>query len=355
VGAPITTPPRRRLNLTPRTITMLVSAVATVGLGAAMFALPVPYVLETPGPTLDTLGEQDGVVLVQVPEEPSHPLTGQLLLTTVGAIGSEPGSLNLLRLVRGYLSGDEALLPYDVVYAPGQTTEEREEQSAQQMSSSQYTAEVAALEELGYTVTPVVEGIPEGHVLQLGDKLLAVNGVPITGYGQLIDLMDSLEGGSTVTVQVERDGQTADVEVVTQGGEGEPARLGVAVGFDTPVEVTYGIENIGGPSAGTMFALAIIDKLGDEDLAAGNIVAGTGTMDADGSVGAIGGIRQKMIGADEAGATLFLAPKANCDEVQGHVPDGLQVVAIETLDDAVAALEAMRDGVAGTLPSCDVK
>ncbi|MDR1799532.1 MAG: PDZ domain-containing protein, partial [Bifidobacteriaceae bacterium] len=217
------------------------------------------------------------------------------------------------------------------------------------------TATVAALEYLDYAVTPVVEAVPDDHPLQAGDKILALNGQAVTGYGQLLGLLDQITAGTEVTVQVERDGSTVDVPVTTQGNDGAPARLGVAVTFETPVEVTYGIENIGGPSAGTMFALAIIDKLGDEDLADGRVIAGTGTMDADGSVGAIGGIRQKLIGAEEAGATVFLAPQANCDEARGHVPDGLQVVAIEDLDDAVAALDALRAGNGSELPSCDVK
>jgi PDZ domain-containing protein len=93
-----------------------------------------------------------------------------------------------------------------------------------------------------------------------------------------------------------------------------------------------------------LFAIGIIDKLTPGALTQGKIIAGTGTIDPDGNVGEIGGIRQKLIGARDAGAVLFLAPEGNCDEVIGHIPDGLTVVAIETLKDAMDEIEAFNAG-----------
>jgi PDZ domain-containing protein len=103
-----------------------------------------------------------------------------------------------------------------------------------------------------------------------------------------------------------------------------------------------------------MFALGIIDKLSDGQLNGGQKVAGTGTISADGTVGPIGGIRQKLFGARDAGADWFLAPASNCDEVTGHVPDGIRVFAVSTLDDSLTALKAISSGTGlDALPTCD--
>jgi PDZ domain-containing protein len=93
-----------------------------------------------------------------------------------------------------------------------------------------------------------------------------------------------------------------------------------------------------------MFALGIVDKLTPGEMTGGEVLAGTGTIDSSGQVGPIGGIRQKLWGADEAGADWFLAPASNCDEVTGHVPDGMRVFAVKTLDEARSVVEAIGDG-----------
>jgi PDZ domain-containing protein len=120
--------------------------------------------------------------------------------------------------------------------------------------------------------------------------------------------------------------------------------------YEFPIEVDIALENVGGPSAGLMFALGIVDKLTEEDITGGQVIAGTGTITADGVVGSIGGIRHKMFGALDDGATIFFAPIGNCGAVMGHIPDGLQVYPVATLDDAVDALRILRSG--GTPPVC---
>jgi Lon-like protease len=142
--------------------------------------------------------------------------------------------------------------------------------------------------------------------------------------------------------------------VLSEGDQPAPI-VGIIVGgeYDFPVDVAIQLENVGGPSAGMMFALGIIDKLTPGELNGGEQVAGTGTIAGDGTVGPIGGIRQKLYGAKDAGATWFLAPTSNCDEVSGHIPDGLSVFSVDTLDDALAALEVIADGGdTSTLPTC---
>ena len=123
--------------------------------------------------------------------------------------------------------------------------------------------------------------------------------------------------------------------------------------YTFPFEVMIQLNNVGGPSAGQMFALGIIDKLTTGKLNGGDHVAGTGTIDNEGNVGAIGGIRQKMYAAKDAGNSWFLAPQSNCDEVTGHIPSGLTVFAVKTLDDSLAVMKAIssHSSTAG-LPSC---
>ena len=164
--------------------------------------------------------------------------------------------------------------------------------------------------------------------------------------------------GEPIELTVERDGEQVTVSVMPKQTEvdGETVWLiGIVLlnDYEFPIDVTIQLNNVGGPSAGMMFALGIIDTLTPGQLNGGQNVAGTGTITADGEVGPIGGIRQKLFGAKDAGAEWFLAPEANCDEVVGHVPDGLQVFAVETLDDALDALEAVRaGGDVDALPTC---
>ena len=157
-----------------------------------------------------------------------------------------------------------------------------------------------------------------------------------------------------MTLTVRRHGQALDIPIVTTEKPDGGAQIGVFIdpAFDMPVDVTISIDDIGGPSAGTMFALGIIDKMTPEDEANGKDIAGTGTIDVTGEVGPIGGIRQKLAGATRDGATWFLAPAANCDEVVDHVPDGLRVVRIETLHEAREAMTAIGAGTADDLPTC---
>lgn len=119
------------------------------------------------------------------------------------------------------------------------------------------------------------------------------------------------------------------------------------------LDVSMHVDDIGGPSAGMMYALGLIDKLTEQDETGGRIIAGTGTISADGKVGAIGGIRLKMIGARRDGAEWFLAPASNCDEVVGHVPQGLTDVKVSTIGEAYRALVAIGEGKGGDLPRCE--
>jgi PDZ domain-containing protein len=129
--------------------------------------------------------------------------------------------------------------------------------------------------------------------------------------------------------------------------------INVTMEYQFPFKVEIQLDKVGGPSAGMMFALGIIDKLTPGAIQGGADVAGTGTIDQAGTVGPIGGIQQKLYGAKNAGADWFLAPAENCNEVTGHIPDGLKVFAVKTIDDSIAVLDAIRTGAdTSTLPAC---
>ena len=330
------------------------------GLALAGLLLPAPYVVESPGPTFNTIGEVDGQSLISIEGERTFPVSGQLDLTTVYVTGA-PNGVGSLDAVGSWLNPESTVIPLDLVYPPGTTAEEVDEENAAAMTSSQEAAVAAALRELGIGFTEelavagiVPESAAEGR-LREGDILLTVDGEEVDGLGNLREVLNA-GGGEAAEITVRRSGSEADVEVVPTEGENGNYQLGVflSTSFDFPFEVSIALESVGGPSAGLMFALGIIDRLDEEDLTGGRHFAGTGTIDSSGTVGPIGGIRQKLIGAADAGAEFFLAPAGNCGEVlEGGVPDGLEVVKVE---DLAGALDAVRTLGAGgspdTLPRC---
>ena len=159
------------------------------------------------------------------------------------------------------------------------------------------------------------------------------------------------------TISIVREGVAQDITVSPVLSEAETPSpiIGVEIGatYVFPVEIAVQLGDVGGPSAGQMFALAIVDKLTPGSLTGGAMVAGTGTISEAGAIGPIGGIRQKMYGAVRAGADYFLAPASNCDEVVGHIPDGLRVFAVDSLGDSIAALNIIATGAStATLTKC---
>ncbi|BDZ41012.1 hypothetical protein GCM10025865_03110 [Paraoerskovia sediminicola] len=345
---------------TPRATTLGVSLVATLALLTVLILVPAPYAVRSPGPTEDTLGTQDGTELIEISGAETYPSTGELRLTTVSVSGGPGYPTDALGVIRGWIDPKRSVYPKELIFPPDRTAEEVEAANTADMVSSQESATVAALTQVGYdvpvtlTVAGTVEGGASDGVLEEGDVVRSLDGQEVVTYQDLIDHLAATTPGDEVVVGVERDGEDVDAPVTTGDVDGQ-AVLGVFLGtdFDMPVDVTIQIGDIGGPSAGTMFALGIVDKLTPEDEADGAVVAGTGTMDVDGTVGPIGGIRQKLYGAQRDGAQWFLAPDDNCDEVVGHVPDGLQVTAVGTLDDAVDAITAIGAGDTDGLPTCE--
>jgi len=345
---------------TPRALVMSFGMLAIAVLTGVLVVLPAPYAVNGPGPTKDVLGEVDGEPLIEVAGAETYPSTGELRLTTISGVGGPGYPAYALNVLQGWFSPSSVVRPVEDVYPQDVSREEIDEVNAGQMVSSQENASVAALTELGYEVpaTLVVAGTVEGTdaegKLEEGDVLTALDGEPLPDYQSLVARLADVDPGDTVTLTVTRHSRSVDVPVVTGEREDGGAQIGVFVdpSFDMPVDVDINIEGIGGPSAGTMFALGIVDLLTPEDEAAGEVIAGTGTVDVTGAVGPIGGIRQKLAGAARDGATWFLAPADNCDEVVGHVPDGLRVVEVATLHEAREAMVAIGAGDGDDLPTC---
>jgi PDZ domain-containing protein len=343
---------------------VLVLAVAgflTVLLAAGAALLPVPYVALQPGPTANTLGKVHGTELIRINGRETYPDKGHLDLVTVSVLGGPRQRLDLVTALRGWLDDTIAVVPETTVYPEGETAKEAERVSNAEMTQSQQDATTAALRQLGIPVntSTVVVGFspdsPSKGRLTKGDEIVSVDGKSVNGAASLQRLVRAVKPGHKVHLVVRRDGAARSATVTTAAGpDGGKTVIGVRIRDQVsyPFTVDISLEDVGGPSAGMMFALGVIDKLTPGSLTGGRFIAGTGTINDAGSVGAIGGITQKMIGAKRSGATAFLAPAGNCAQAKATRPDGLRLVKVTNLEGAVTALDDLRAGRTADLPHC---
>jgi PDZ domain-containing protein len=344
-----------------RVTTLAVAGTLLIALVAAASLFPVPYVVYSPGPVEDTLGEWEGEPVIEIHGAETYPTSGVLDLTTVGVTPADR-KLDLLRALQAWVDPDRTVVPRELVYPDDVTAEEAREENAQLLERSQESAKVATLRELGFDVPEVVvvdsvlDGAPADGVLVPGDVVISVDGAPIATPEDVVEAVTAHEPGETVEFVVERDGSRRTETVGSQAAEDDGRTIvgfSPTIGYEYPVQIDVNIDDrIGGPSAGTVFALAIYDTLTPGALLDGMHVAGTGAISPDGEVSPIGGIQQKIAAASEEGATLFLAPAGNCDEAAAADPGDMRVVRIETLDDAIGALETAAAGDTSSLPSC---
>jgi len=343
-----------------RSLTLLIASVGAAAAIAVSVLVSVPYVILGPGPTLNTLGkDSSGQPLITISGHLTYPTSGHLNMVTVSYQGGPGTNLNIFAALAAWLNPDEAVVPESELFAPGQTQQQSQQQDTQQMTGSQETATAAALTELHIpydTEVVVVQseaGYPAHGVLEAGDVITAVDGQPVTGPSRLTALIAAHPAGSTLTLTIDRKGKTEQVAVGTKEVGGRPVMgVGIQEQYKFPFTVTFSVGDIGGPSAGMMFALGIIDKLTTLNLTGGRFIAGTGEIEASGKVDPIGGIQQKMVGARNAGATVFLTPAANCPDTKGAVPAGLRLVKVSTLSQAVTYLEDLKAGHSQAVPSC---
>ncbi|MDD7835304.1 MULTISPECIES: YlbL family protein [Paenarthrobacter] len=343
-----------------RYMIMVISGLLALALGIGAAALPVPYVIESAGPTFNTLGKDGDKPVISISGHESFPAKGNLDLTTVVMTGGPKTPATIFDVFRAWLDSSKAVYPEELIYPKGTTAEQTVQQGEIEMETSQENAVAAALRQLDIPfeqrldVAGLSDPSPSAGKIKEGDRLKTINGKAITSMS-VVQAELAAGAGAPVAVEVERNGALVTETVTPTKNQADRYVLGVLLSSDYtfPFDVSISLDNVGGPSAGMMFALGIVDNLTPGDLTGGKHVAGTGTITADGAVGAIGGIAQKMIGARQHGATMFLAPAANCSDVAGHVPDGLQVVKVETLADATAAVERLGSGQdTSGLPTC---
>lgn len=328
-------------------------------LGASL--MPVPYVIERPGPAIDVLGSYDDEQIIVIDGAKTYPTKGALMMTTVSVDGGPGYRVTPVEVVASWFDRTKSVLPREAVFPEGQTREQTVLTNSVAMNSSQQGAVAVALDELDIDYDPVVlisgieQGAPADGTLETGDVIVSVDGKTapdIAGYQELV--LDTPDG-DPVPMTVRRGDEEIDLEVPTEIVDGAP-KMGVvlASGYDFPIDVEIAVGDIGGPSAGMMFSLSVYDELTPGALTGDRQIAGTGTIAADGTVGGIGGIRQKMVGAHDSEADYFLAPAANCDEVVGYEPDGLDVVAVSDFDGALKATETIAGtGSTAGLATCD--
>ncbi|WP_327258790.1 MULTISPECIES: YlbL family protein [unclassified Streptomyces] len=356
-----------------RTATMLASTLILIALLCAGVLIRVPYSEMSPGPTVNTLGKVDGEPVLQISGHKTYPTSGNLNMTTVRVTGADY-HMNLVEAVYGWLAHDSVVVPHDTLYPGGKTEQQSTQENAEEFSQSQESAKVAALTELHIpvssrvVVSTVIKDSPAQGKLHAGDVIKQVDGTAVKQPEDVAKLVTRHKPGEDVTFTIipaktaqeaekagkEPEGTRKIVITTAKAPKENRAIVGIQAGTDHtfPFRIDIKLADVGGPSAGLMFSLGIIDKLTPTDLTGGKFVAGTGTIDDKGKVGPIGGINMKLVGARDAGARYFLTPDDNCKAAAADTPSGLTLVKVKTIDDAKKSLEKIRAGETAGLPSC---
>lgn len=346
--------------MTQRTWAGLLAVPLLIALWVIALISPLPFVTYQPGLTVDVLGAPDGKEIIQVDGRKTYRDDGELRLTTVYVTRPE-SKVNLLQLMEGWISTDDAVYPRRIVYPPGETDAASEREGALEMVGSQDAAVAVALTELGVDYDQAVKILtvdpeaPAKGVLRPGDLVLRVGDTKVTTTTEVEDAVKAAGSGQPLDLRIERDGAERTVTVTPEEIDGQ-TRVGITLlpSYRFPFQVSVGIDDqIGGPSAGLMFSLGIYDTLTPGSLTDGEVIAGTGTIAPNGKVGPIGGIQQKIAAARETGARLFLVPPANCREALAVSSGDMQLVRAATMHDAVEALETWADNPEADLPSCE--
>jgi Lon-like protease len=337
-----------------RISTLIVALVPILTFSMLLTMVTVPYVALGPGPTFDTLGEIEGKEVVEIKGAELHPTTGHLNMTTV----SQRDGLTLGQALVFWASGRDQLVPRDLVYPPDKTKEEIDEANTKDFRQSEDSAEYAALEYMKYPMAVSVETVdgegPSNDKLQPGDAIEAVNDIAVANLEEFQEILRGTKPGETLVVDYRRKNAPAGTVDITLGKH--PDRDHGLLGFGVldapwaPFTIDFNLANVGGPSAGLMFSLAVVDKLTTGDINGSKFVAGSGTITGDGQIGSIGGITHKIEAAGEAGASVFLVPAENCGEARTAAVDGVELLKVETLEQAIDSMRTLSAG--GEPPRC---
>lgn len=325
-----------------RTRALLSAASLFFALGLVMVAwnIPLPLIAYSPGPVTDAV---DAVV---VDGAEVYDSDGEWIMLTVAG-----QDINAFEALIAAADPSVDVLARAVVRRPDESDEDYRRRNLQLMDQSTATAISVALSRLEVEdephvfITGYAADTPAGDVLEIGDRIVSLEGEPVEATEDLAEVLEPAAPGDIVSVEVERAGETRSFEVELVAGEDDPDRpiIGIYV-RDLPfwVEIDPGI--VGGPSAGLMYSLAIMEALTPESLAGGAVVSGTGTVDLDGNVGSIGGVRQKVVAAEAAGAEYMLVPEGNYEAALTAPRRDLELVSVATVDEALDFLEGLRAG-----------
>lgn len=336
--------PRRRR----RWPMVLVSVVILIGVTVLlMWPVKVPYFAMTPGPV------EEVSALVTITGEPIFDSSGDLFLLTVGL-----REVNVFEWVEAQFHDETDLIAREQVRPPGTTQEQVTRRNLESMNESIGTAVFVALRRLGYPVSftgegaevlQVVEESGAMGVLQVGDVITSVSGRPVLTADQAAAAIREFSPGDTVTIAGLRGEAGFEADILLMPHPDLPGAPMLGVALETlnldlvlPVNVRIDSRNIGGPSAGMMYALAVIDLLTEGELTGGYRVAGTGTIRFDESVGPIGGVRQKVFAARGIGADYVLVPADNYELALTAAGDEIVVVPVATLQDALDFLGSLE-------------
>lgn len=317
---------------------------------SSLALLPTGYVIEKPGQVFDVMGQVSGEPVISSPDLPTYPSDSRFDVTTVSLLGNPASTPSWLQVLFAWLDSEQKVLPLDEVYPDNRTAEEIRAESTAQMEISQQDAIAAALVQLGYEVprslyvASVLEDSPSSKILVAGDIVISAGGKKIAAFEQLREQIQ-LSQGREIEIVVERDGDEKSF-LITPVQRDDLWVIGAMISYtySFPVDIKLQLGEVGGPSGGLMFTLGIIDSLTEGSLAGDKHISGTGTISASGEVGPIGGIDLKMISAKKSGADLFLVPSGNCQEALGQVPEGLTVISVRDLDQALSAIELVKAG-----------
>ena len=330
---------------------VLAGLLLAIGVAVAIaWPIKVPYYTLSPGPLYDT---SDFVFVVG--EEAQNEVDGELFFLTVSL-----SEANLFEYFAGQLNPKVEVAPRENFRPPGVSPEDLRRENLARMEQSKTDATFVALTKLGYEPTYtgtgalVIETVPDSAaegVLLTDDVIVAIDGTPVAFRSEVVDRLGGMDVGDQVTLTIERvvdgsdDVEVLDVDIVLGVHTDDPNRPMVGVLLDNnapiidfPVDVETDTQNIGGPSAGLMFTLEIMNQLTEQDLTDGRRIAGTGTIARDGTVGGIGGVQQKVYGAIDAGAVVVLVPASNYEDALEAAGDKIVVVRVETIDDALEYL-----------------
>lgn len=355
--------PLRKIKENPKRLGLVKNLLgygALVGLVSFLVVGPSPFLVESPGPVYNVLSTVNGKPIISVKDTKTYPVEGALDLLTVTIKGDPDRGASWFSIIESFFVEGSQIIDKAEVYPPGVDSDEIDEQADTMMLDSQASSKGAALRELGYEITSsvkvsvVLTDGAAGGKLKAGDTLLTVDGEIATGIDQVRTQVAASKGKRPVVLEILRDEEKKTFEITPKFVDGN-WRLGIFVATvpEIPLEIDIKVDNVSGPSGGQIFALAIYDLMTPGLLTGGKQIAGTGSIDVDGSIGPIGGVKQKLVGAKNAGAEYFLMPKSNCSEAKGNIPEGMQVIAVSTLKESLKALEAIRAGNTKSLASCN--